>query len=216
MSRRWCLFAVAAAGILLLMTSLRDGAPRLVWNASSSVPLGLYRVEPGPVRRGDLVLIRPPPRIAELAHRRGYLPKSTYLIKFLWAIPGHQVCRFGTYVLVRGVFAVRALSRDSLGRRMPVWRGCRTLRSGEFFVLAHGPQSFDSRYFGMVPATSVMGRAVLIYPASPATAGATISTILWRHMVDGADDRDDGRYSTGQDKLPPVATSKLMRTHESR
>jgi len=177
MSRRRCLLAVAAAGILLLMTSLRGGAPRLVWNASSSVPLGLYRVEPGPVRRGDLVLIRPPPAVAELAHRRGYLPKSIYLIKYVWAIPGDQVCRFGTYVLVRGMLVVRALPRDNLGRRMPVWRGCRTLRSGEFFVLAYSPQSFDSRYFGLVPVTSVMGRAVLIYPASPATAGATISTI---------------------------------------
>jgi conjugative transfer signal peptidase TraF len=176
-SRRRHLFAVAAAGILLLMTSLRGGTPRLVWNASSSVPLGLYSVEPGPVRRGDLVLIRLPPAVAELADQRGYLPKSIYLIKYVWAIPGDQVCRFGTYVLVRGMLVVRALPRDNLSRRMPVWRGCRTLRSGEFFVLAYGPQSFDSRYFGLVPVTSVMGRAVLIYPASPATAGATISTI---------------------------------------
>ena len=176
MSRRRCLLAVAAAGILLLMTSLRGGAPRLVWNASSSVPLGLYSVEPGPVRRGDLVLIRPPPAVAELAHQRGYLPKSSYLIKFLWAIPGDQVCRFGTYVLVRGMFVVRALSRDGLGRRMPVWRGCRTLRSDEFFVLAHDPQSFDSRYFGLVPVTAVMGRAVLICPASPSDS--------WRSHID--------------------------------
>lgn len=176
MSRR-CLLLIAAAGILMLMPSLRSGAPRFVWNASSSVPLGLYRVDTGPVRRGDLVLIRPPPAAAELAHQRGYLPKSTYLIKFLWATPGDQVCRFGIYVLVRGMFVVRALPRDSLGRRMPVWRGCRTLRSDEFFVLAQDPQSFDSRYFGLVPVTAVMGRAVLICPAFPATAGATTSPI---------------------------------------
>jgi type IV secretory pathway protease TraF len=94
----------------------------------------------------------------------------------VWAIPGDQVCRFGTYVLVRGMLVVRALSRDSLGRRMPVWRGCRVLRSGEFFVLAHDPQSFDSRYFGLVPFTAVMGRAVLIWPRSATTDAATSAT----------------------------------------
>jgi conjugative transfer signal peptidase TraF len=161
--------AVTAVGVLLMVLSLQGMAPRLVWNASGSVPLGLYRIERAPVRRGDLVLIRLPPDIAALAHRRGYLPKSAYLIKFVLAVAGDQVCRLGANVLVRGVLAAHALPRDRLGRRMPVWHGCRRLASSELFVLAANPQSFDSRYFGLVSVRAVIGRAVLLWSARGAS-----------------------------------------------
>jgi type IV secretory pathway protease TraF len=111
------------------------------------------------------VLIRLPPAVAELAHQRGYLPKSAYLIKIVLAVAGDHVCRFGTYVLVRGMFVRRALPRDRLGRRMPIWHGCRRLAGDELFVLANNPQSFDSRYFGFVSMRAVVGRAVLLWPA---------------------------------------------------
>jgi conjugative transfer signal peptidase TraF len=163
------ILAVTTAGVLLMVPSLQGAAPRFVWNASASLPLGLYRIEPGPVSRGDLVLIRPPPDIAELAHRRGYLPKSACLIKIVLAVAGDQVCRFGTHVIVRGVLVARALPRDTLGRRMPVWHGCRRLTSGELFVFADNPRSFDSRYFGVVSEARVVGQAVMVVPPRGAT-----------------------------------------------
>jgi conjugative transfer signal peptidase TraF len=173
MSRRGVL-TVAAAGVLLMVLSALGRAPTLVWNASDSVPVGLYRLKSAPVRHGDAVLVRPPPAIAELAYRRAYLPNSAYLIKIVMALPGHHVCRFGSYVFVRGVFVVRALPRDRLGRRMPLWHGCRRLAPGELFVLSHNPQSFDSRYFGPVSMGSVVGRADLLWPSHPdATISAT-------------------------------------------
>jgi len=155
---------VMAAGVLLMLLTTRLTAPVLVWNASASVPLGLYRIQPGPVRRGELVLIRLPPDIADLADRRGYLPKSAYLIKYVVGVGSDRVCRLGDRILVNGVFAARALRRDRSGRRMPVWHGCRTLALDEVFLLARDPQSFDSRYFGPVPVSAVVGRAVLLCP----------------------------------------------------
>ena len=163
MSRRRIL-TVVAGGVLLTLLTTQPTAPALVWNASTSVPLGLYRIDPGPVRRGDLALIRLPPDIADLAHRRGYLPKAAYLIKFVLAVAGDQVCRLGDRILVRGVLVARALHRDRSGRRMLVWHGCRRLTSGEIFVLARHPQSFDSRYFGPVSVSAIVGRAVLLWP----------------------------------------------------
>jgi conjugative transfer signal peptidase TraF len=162
---RWRILALAAANVLLTVQSLQGKtAPWLVWNASASVPLGLYRIESGPFRRGDLVLIRLSPDVADLAHRRGYLPKSAYLIKVVVAVAGDRVCRLGVHLLVRGVFVARASPRDGLGRRMPVWHGCRRLAPGDLFILADNTQSFDSRYFGMVSVRAVVGRAVLLWP----------------------------------------------------
>jgi conjugative transfer signal peptidase TraF len=162
------ILAVMAASILLMLLTTRPTAPVLVWNASSSVQPGLYRIQSGPVRRGDLVLIRAPPDIAALADRRGYLPTSAYLIKFVVALPGDRVCRLGDRILVRGVLVARTLHRDRSGRRMLVWHGCRRLTTREFFLLAPHPQSFDSRYFGPVAASAIVGHAVLLWPGRKA------------------------------------------------
>jgi type IV secretory pathway protease TraF len=114
-----------------------------------------------------VVLIRLPPRIADLADRRGYLPKSAYLIKFIMGVTGDRVCRFGGRVFVNGAVRARAFSRDRRHRRMPVWHGCRRLTPSELFVLSANPQSFDSRYFGPVSIRSVVGRAILLWSAHP-------------------------------------------------
>ena len=158
------ILASMAAGALLTVAPLHGRTPWLVGNASPSVPLGLYRVDLGPVRRGDLVLIRLPSDVAELAARRNYLPKSTYLIKFVLAVTGDRVCRLGDRIFVGDLLAAGARTHDSLGRPMPSWQGCRQLASGDLFLLADNQQSFDSRYFGVVSARDVVGRAVPLWP----------------------------------------------------
>lgn len=154
---------ITLVGLILAAFSLVAKRPLFIWNASPSVPAGLYRIDAGPVRRGDLVLVRPPPDVAELAQRRGYLSKSAYLIKVLAAIGDDRVCRFADHVLVRGALVARALFRDKRGRAMPSWQGCRRLGSGELFLLAPDTDSFDSRYFGVMPASHVVGRAAPLW-----------------------------------------------------
>lgn len=138
------------AGIALITAACLPKHPLLIWNASPSVPIGLYRIAPGFPRLGELALVQLTGPMAESADRRGYLRRSAYLLKPVAAVAGDRVCRFGAHVLVRGRRAALALAKDSMGRRMPAWHGCRTLGPGEFFVLAEHPASFDSRYFGTV------------------------------------------------------------------
>ena len=135
----------------------------MVWNASASVPVGLYRIQADPIGCGDLVLVRPPLEVAELPQRRGYLPKSAYLIKIIAATGGDRVCRFADRVFVRGLLAARAAWRDTMGRAMPSWWGCRRLEADNLFLLAPDIDSFDSRYFGAVPQAQVVGRAAPLW-----------------------------------------------------
>lgn len=151
------------AGVALVIASCLPKHPLLAWNASPSVPIGLYRIAHGSARLGDLVLIHLPRPMALLADRRGYFPRSAYLLKPVAAVAGHRVCRFGTLVLVRGRLAALAFAKDSIGQNMPAWHGCRTLQSGEIFLLAENPASFDSRYFGAVRTQHLAGRAVLLW-----------------------------------------------------
>ena len=150
------------AGIALAIAPYLPKHPLLVWNASPSVPIGLYRIAQVLPRLNDLALVQLTGPTAMLADRRGYLPRSAYLLKPVAAVAGDRVCRFGTHVLVRGRLAALALARDSVGRHMPTWHGCRTLHSGELFLLAENPASFDSRYVGPVRTEHLAGRAVLL------------------------------------------------------
>jgi len=147
---------------LILATFAVGERPILIWNASASLPIGLYRAARRLPRLGDTVLVRLPPGFVALAARRGYLPVSAYLLKPVAAVSGDLVCRLGTRIYVRGRLA-SLRRRDGRGRPMPSWYGCRRLRTGELFLVAENADSFDSRYFGPVLHRAVAGLAVRIW-----------------------------------------------------
>lgn len=159
------LLGIAPALVLLLAPLIISRRPSLIWNASPSVPIGLYLVTRAAPRVGDLVVVGLPPFMAAFASSRGYLPLSVYLLKPVAGTAGDLVCRFGARVFVRRRLVALAARADSGGKPMPSWHGCRRLRSGEVFVLADHPASFDSRYFGPLDGSSMVGSAVLVWPA---------------------------------------------------
>jgi conjugative transfer signal peptidase TraF len=150
-------------GVALVATACLPKHPQLIWNASPSVPTGLYRVTPGIPGLGELALVQPTWPMAVWAGRRGYLRRGAYLLKPVAAIAGDRVCRFGTRVFVRGRRVALALAKDSIGRQMPRWHGCHTLGPEEVFVLAAHRASVDSRYFGIVPTKYLAGRAMPLW-----------------------------------------------------
>ena len=139
--------------------------PLLIWNASASVPVGLYAVEP-PIglRVADLVVVRPPEPLAEFLADRAYLPRGVPLLKHILALSGQSVCRDALAVTIDGTAVGAARERDSRGRPLPSWSGCRILREDEVFLLnPRSAESLDGRYFGPQPASSVIGRAFPVW-----------------------------------------------------
>ena len=155
-------------------------APRLIWNASASVPVGLYRAVPGaPVRRGDLAAAAPPAGIDRLMAARGYLPLGVPMLKQVVALPGQKVCRLEGDIFVDGRRIGEARLRDRLGRPLPRWSGCRLLVRGELFLMNPGAtDSFDGRYFGPVDARLVQARLqpLWVWRAPPALPEPVNST----------------------------------------
>ena len=150
---------ITAAAVALVAASCGPKFPRLVWNASPSIPRGFYWIESSAPRRGEIAAIRLPPALANLAARRQYLPVDAVLLKPVVATKGAIVCRVGGRIVVNGLQLAQALSHDAAGRRLPTWQGCRRLQRGEVFVIASSTQSFDSRYFGAVASEHIAGRA---------------------------------------------------------
>lgn len=165
MTRRFYVRATAFAASLFAVSyvavAASDPLPRLIWNASASAPIGLYKIETRddpPV--GALVAIAPPERLARWMNERGYLGEDVPLLKHVFGKAGARICRIGDIVSIDARRVATALSGDRFGRPLPVWQGCRTLRDGELFLLnPDHPDSLDGRYFGPLPASTVLGRA---------------------------------------------------------
>ncbi len=139
--------------------------PRLLWNASASVPIGLYAVHPaGRLRAGELLVVRPLAALAQFMAARRYLALGVPLIKHVAALPGQIVCRSGLTITVNGIAEAQALDRDARDRQLPIWQGCSAVRTGEVFLMNAGvPDSFDGRYFGPVPDSTIIGSATPLW-----------------------------------------------------
>lgn len=161
------LAAIFAPGVLRMVAS-KDGlaayAPRLVYNASDSMPRGFYAIRGRSPSVGDAALVRLPGAAARLAVERGYLPAGVPLIKPIAAGYGDHVCVRHGIVRINGRLRTLTLTHDSQSRPLASWPGCRLLGPHEWFLLGTDHSaSFDSRYFGPVSHAAVYGVAVPLW-----------------------------------------------------
>jgi conjugative transfer signal peptidase TraF len=151
--------------MLISVSAAINWTPVLIWNASASVPIGLYYVQPEDhLAILDLVVVTPPEPVAWLLAERDYLPLGVPLLKQVLALPGRTVCRNHLAIMIDGVVMSFARERDHLGRPLPDWQGCRLIADGEVFLMNwQSADSLDGRYFGPLPDTSILGRAVPLW-----------------------------------------------------
>ena len=159
--RRWLLLPAA---LILLSLGAQAAGWSLSLQVTDSMPRGLYLVRPaGEVRRGDVVLLDPPPAIAPLMRERGWLGAGMKLLKPIAATAPDEVCLSDRQVFVNGRAVAPVFATDRAGRPLPQLQLCRRLAAGEVFLLStRTPYSFDSRYFGPVAVGALAGRAVAL------------------------------------------------------
>lgn len=155
--------AIVATGLLL--STIGRTTPRYIWNASNSVPIGLYRVQPATqLTVTELVAVQPPDLLAAFLDLNGYLPIGVPMLKRVLALPGQTVCRNGLTVVIDGIDIGDARERDGRGRPLPAWHGCRVIAEGDVFVMNwQSEDSLDGRYFGPLPASAVIGKAMPVW-----------------------------------------------------
>ncbi|MDP3750774.1 MAG: S26 family signal peptidase [Polaromonas sp.] len=136
----------------------------LVYNPTDSVPGGWYRVgsidNAASLHVGSIVLARLPAHVALFAGQRGYLPSDVPILKRVGAVAPQSVCVRGQIVRIDDAVVATARTEDGARRRLQAWPQCRTLAAGELFLLSDtNSASFDSRYFGPIAASAVLGLA---------------------------------------------------------
>ena len=164
MTRAGWLLSTAVPVLIVGIRAFVPPTPRLLWNATASTPVGLYALRPvHGLKVGDLVAALPPEPVARFLADGGYLPRGVPLLKHVAALARQTVCRSGAVITIDGTVAGAARERDSRGRALPSWRGCRALVSGDVFLMNSHPDSLDGRYFGPLPMVSVLGRATPLF-----------------------------------------------------
>jgi conjugative transfer signal peptidase TraF len=168
------LLAAAMASAPLINLAGTFGGLRV--NMTPSEPIGLWRILPldrDPVV-GDMVFVcLPRSALVDEARARGYLRRglclSGYapLIKTVVAVAGQQVEIIKTVRIDGGEIPHSVLAElDGLGRPLISARSGR-IPSGHVFLLSPYPGSWDSRYFGSVPVSSVLGLAEEVVTFAP-------------------------------------------------
>jgi conjugative transfer signal peptidase TraF len=147
--------------VAVLSTIAAKPATQYLWNASGSVPIGLYRLRAASkLVVTELVAVQPPEPTATFLSERGYLPRGIPMLKRVLALTGQTVCRDRLTITVDKIEVGEAHERDSRGRPLPVWQGCRVVAEGEIFLMnRQSANSLDGRYFGVLPIAAIIGQA---------------------------------------------------------
>ena len=166
--RALAILGIGAAAVIGLFALGYVGGLRI--NLTSSYPLGIWRIVPldHEVAVDDLVMICPlPTSVFTLARQRGYLRSGlcpgwlSPLIKTVAATQGQRVEIAGSISVDGTPLAGSELrNADAEGRALLPYAGGIVPR-GHIFLHSDFAGSYDSRYFGPVPAAGVLG---LAYP----------------------------------------------------
>lgn len=156
--RRTYLLALAGfAAALLVWAALAKPQDVFLYNPSPSIPLGFYQRVDRPIFRGAIVTVRAADVAPDYARLRGFTDAGDRFIKRVAGMGGDRVCAEGDVISLNGALIARRRSHDSEQRKLPSWKGCRVLGPDEVLLMGDTDDSFDGRYWGVIPTDMIEG-----------------------------------------------------------
>lgn len=142
------------------LPAIFSSRPLLIYNATESLPQGLYLVVPeAEYQRGELVAFPVPPSVREMVRERRWLPDGALLIKPVSGKAGDVLDTENGRCMLNGEAFGSVHAVDRRGEALPIYSASRPLENGEIVLLSHACGSFDSRYFGPIREQAVIGAA---------------------------------------------------------
>lgn len=161
LSKKRLTLGVATLAVCGVLTaSMASPAPLFLYPITSSLPAGLY-VRTGEAPSVGAIAAFPVPAAARRYKASiGETVRANFLfMKPIVAGPGDHVClRIPNHLYLNGARIAEVAMEDGAGRSLPLWHGCRRLEPGELFTLStHAGTSFDSRHYGPIKLSTVIG-----------------------------------------------------------
>jgi conjugative transfer signal peptidase TraF len=139
-------------GILHVVTEFTF---RIYTNRSDSLPKGFYKsVDKKSIEVGDIVAFEVPENVLNLIQSR-QLNSYKRFFKRVAAMPGDYVCYSTDSVIIFDTYyPIKKDTLTSLG--LSLANNCGPVPAGYFFAMSDDiANGFDSRYYGLVPATNI-------------------------------------------------------------
>ncbi len=156
--RGWRGGTLLGLAALVSVGTITATAPELLVNTTPSEPPGLYLRSGRAPTPGRLVAFLAPAAAFPYADRRLSYLHQVPLLKAVAAGSGDLVCTLHAQLEIYGKARAPIVQADRQGVALPHWNACRRLTADELFVFSDRvPNSFDSRYFGPVRRSAVLG-----------------------------------------------------------
>lgn len=148
-----------------MTSTFLNKTPRIVYNGTDSIPIGLYWISQNKIySRNDLVIFKPDNEIKKIVLERNWLPENGYLMKPIAAIEGDKVCTDNAILTINQNTWGEVQTKDAMNRALPQIKFCRLLKKNEVFMAIKGKSnSFDSRYFGAIKTNQIEGKATPLW-----------------------------------------------------
>jgi len=156
-SGSWWIVSLAALGLTVLVLEPYGRQPFLIWNASPSAPVGLYRLVPDTIQTGRRVAVRPPEEVRALGVRLGVMRAGDLLIKTYAAGAGDLICEREGHLERNGVRLAPLVAGGYGPGLFDAGAPCRRLSEGEVLLLGDGSRSWDGRSFGVLSVSGLIG-----------------------------------------------------------
>lgn len=152
--------ALPFIALLAAVTAFRHF--NLYINMTESLPLGIYTLKTSEkILRGDVVLVVD---LDEIGVDRK-LCRQSRMLKEAAGLQGDMVSSDGESIFINGRQLPDSdiFEFDKLGRKLPHPKYPYTIQADEIYVTSQHKYGYDSRYYGPVPRTHVIGVAVPIF-----------------------------------------------------
>lgn len=146
-----CFISIAA----ILLNSYKPETTLGYYNTNASAPKGWYKITNRPVERGQYVILPVPDNVDKLVAGRGWWKPGVPLLKIVGAIEGDTVTITDAGMYINNIYMGPVLTEDKQGLPLPKLRGTFQIQPGQFLPISNYERSFDGRYFGPVPVSSI-------------------------------------------------------------
>lgn len=145
-----------------------DNCPKIfIWNKTHSVASGLYMYVPlGTLSKGDYVLFYGTDDIRSIAVEREWIEEDTRFMKKIGALPGDsfKVDDRTKMFYINDSYIGMVSDKDSKGRELPHRvHGIQSVPEGFFLPVGESPRSYDGRYYGTQPISSIKYKVIPIF-----------------------------------------------------